>query len=107
MAHATNDISNVRNFVGPGIMYSFQTFTRTVMTLFILFSLSPSVTLLALVPLPFMSYIVYKVGKLTFSRSRKVYEIFSDLTSKSQEIFSVRMFHAQNVPKKINSHDFK
>jgi ATP-binding cassette subfamily B protein len=35
-----------------------------------------------------MSYIVYKVGKLTFSRSRKVYEIFSDLTSKSQEIFS-------------------
>lgn len=88
MAHATNDISNVRNFVGPGVMYSFQTLTRTIMTLFILFSLSPSVTLLALLPLPFMSYIVYKVGKLTFSRSRKVYEIFSDLTSKSQEIFS-------------------
>ncbi len=88
MAHATNDISNVRNFVGPGVMYSFQTLTRTLMTLFILFSLSPSVTLLALLPLPFMSYIVYKVGKLTFSRSRKVYEIFSDLTSKSQEIFS-------------------
>ncbi|MBK9404016.1 MAG: ABC transporter ATP-binding protein [Ignavibacteria bacterium] len=110
MAHATNDISNVRNFVGPGIMYSFQTFTRTVMTLFILFSLSPSVTLLALVPLPFMSYIVYKVGKLTFSRSRKVYEIFSDMTSKSQEIFSgirvvksyVREDHETNMFDKIS-----
>lgn len=88
MAHATNDISNVRNFVGPGVMYSFQTFTRTVMTLIILFSISPSVTILALIPLPFMSYIVYKVGKLTFSRSRKVYEIFSDMTSKAQEVFS-------------------
>lgn len=88
MAHATNDISNVRNFVGPGIMYSMQTFTRTVMTLFILFSINPSVTLLALAPLPFITFIVYKVGKLTFSRSKKVYEIFSDMTTKAQEVLS-------------------
>lgn len=88
MAHATNDISNVRNFVGPGIMYSMQTLTRTVMTLFILFSISPSVTLLALAPLPFITFIVYKVGKLTFNRSKKVYEIFSDITTKAQEVLS-------------------
>jgi len=88
MAHATNDISNVRNFVGPGIMYSFQTFTRILFTLIILFSMSSSVTLLALAPLPLITYIVYKVGKLTFNRSRKVYKIFSDLTSKAQECFS-------------------
>lgn len=88
MALATNDIGNVRNFVGPGIMYSMQTFTRTVMTLFILFSTSVSITLYALIPLPFITYIVYKVGKLTFNRSKKVYEIFSDLTTKAQEILS-------------------
>lgn len=88
MAHATNDISNVRNFVGPGIMYSMQTFTRTVMALVILFSINSSVTLFALIPLPFITFIVYKVGKLTFSRSRKVYEIFSEMTSKSQEVLS-------------------
>lgn len=88
MAHATNDISNVRNFVGPGIMYSIQTFTRIVITLFVLFSLSPSVTLLALAPLPLITYIVYKVGKLTFSRSLRVYEIFSDMTTKAQEVLS-------------------
>jgi len=46
------------------------------------------VTLLALAPLPLITYIVYKVGKLTFNRSRKVYKIFSDLTSKAQECFS-------------------
>ncbi|MBS1518591.1 MAG: ABC transporter ATP-binding protein [Bacteroidetes bacterium] len=88
MAHATNDISNIRNFVGPGIMYSFQTFTRILFTLIILFSINSSVTLLALAPLPFITFIVYKVGKLTFNRSLKVYRIFSDLTSKAQECFS-------------------
>ncbi len=88
MAHATNDISNVRNFVGPGIMYSIQTFTRIIITLFILFSINPTVTLLALGPLPLITYLVYKVGKLTFKRSLKVYEIFSDLTTKAQECLS-------------------
>ncbi|MBK9331082.1 MAG: ABC transporter ATP-binding protein [Ignavibacteria bacterium] len=88
MAHATNDISNIRNFVGPGIMYSFQTFSRIIFTLIILFSISSSVTILALAPLPVFTYIVYKVGKLTFNRSLKVYRTFSDLTSKAQECFS-------------------
>lgn len=88
MAHATNDISNVRNFVGPGIMYSIQTFTRIVITLTILITINPTVTLLALAPLPLITYIVYKVGKLTFNRSLKVYEIFSDLTTKAQECLS-------------------
>lgn len=88
MAHATNDISNVRNFVGPGIMYTLQTFTRIVFILIILFSLSPSLTLLTLAPLPVITFIVYKVGKLTYNRSLKVYEIFSDLTTKAQECLS-------------------
>jgi len=36
MAHATNDINNVRNFLGPGIMYSLQTVTRTIVFLYML-----------------------------------------------------------------------
>ncbi|MDZ4711559.1 MAG: ABC transporter ATP-binding protein [bacterium] len=88
MAHATNDISNVRNFVGPGIMYSIQTFTRIIFVSIVLFSVSPSLTLLSLAPLPLITFLVYKVGKLTFSRSKRVYEIFSDLTSKAQECLS-------------------
>lgn len=88
MAHATNDISNVRNFVGPGTMYSFQTFTRIIITLSVLLTISSSLTLYALLPLPLITYIVYKVGKLTFSRSLRTYEIFSDLTTKAQESLS-------------------
>ena len=88
MAHATNDIGNVRNFIGPGIMYSIQTFTRIVFTLFILFKIDPMVTVLALAPLPLITFIVYKVGKATFNRSLRVYEVFSDLTTKAQECLS-------------------
>ena len=39
MAHATNDIGNIRNFIGPGIMYSVQTITRIVFSLIILFNI--------------------------------------------------------------------
>jgi len=46
MAHATNDINNIRNFLGPGIMYSIQTFLRTVITLFIIFSISAKISLI-------------------------------------------------------------
>jgi ABC-type multidrug transport system fused ATPase/permease subunit len=88
MAHATNDIGNVRNFIGPGIMYSVQTVTRIVFSLIILFNINPTVTILALAPLPLFTYIVYKVGKATFNRSLRVYEIFSNLTSKAQECLS-------------------
>jgi ATP-binding cassette subfamily B protein len=88
MAHATNDINNVRNFLGPGILYSVQTLLRTGLTLFILFNINPGLTAIALVPLPLISYIVYRVMKSTYSRSMKVQEAFSLMTAKAQENFS-------------------
>lgn len=88
MAHATNDIGNVRNFIGPGIMYSIQTVTRITFTLIILFSINPLVSILALAPLPLITFVVYKVGKATFNRSLRVYEVFSGLTTKAQECLS-------------------
>jgi ATP-binding cassette, subfamily B, multidrug efflux pump len=88
MAHATNDINNIRNFLGPGIMYSIQTFLRTVITLFIIFSISAKISLISLIPLPLISLLVYKVMKSVYSRSQKVQESFSDLTIKAQENFS-------------------
>ena len=106
MAHATNDISNVRNFVGPGIMYSFQTLTRIIITLFILFSINSTVTLLALLPLPLITFIVYKVGKLTFKRSLRVNEIFSDLTTKAQECLSGIRVIKSYVREKNESDEF-
>jgi ATP-binding cassette subfamily B protein len=88
MAHATNDINNIRNFLGPGIMYSIQTFLRTVVTLAIMFSIAMKLSLIALIPLPLISYFVYKVMKSVYGRSQRVQEAFSGLTTKVQENFS-------------------
>lgn len=88
MAHATNDINNIRNFLGPGIMYSIQTFLRTVVTLIIMFNIAAKLSLIALIPLPLISALVYYVMKSVYGRSQRVQESFSDLTSKVQENFS-------------------
>ena len=88
MAHATNDVNNIRNLLGPGIMYSLQTGIRIIVTMFILFSINVEMTLYAISPLPFISIVVYFVVKLTFKKSLKVQEAFSNLTTNVQENFS-------------------
>lgn len=95
MAHATNDINNVRNFLGPGIMYSSQTLLRTLITLSIIFSISVKISLIALAPLPVISFFVYKVMKSAYRRSVKVQEAFSQMTSRAQEDFlGIRLIKA-------------
>jgi ATP-binding cassette, subfamily B, multidrug efflux pump len=88
MSHATNDINNVRNLLGPGIMYSVQTLLRTIITIIILLSINIEITIISLIPLPFISYLVYSLMKKTYGRSMKVQEAFSNMTTKVQENFA-------------------
>ncbi len=68
MAHATNDISAVHNALGPGIMYPSDTFMTFSMALTLMFVKDWSLTLVALVPLPLISYAVYKLGKIIHAK---------------------------------------
>lgn len=88
MAHATNDINAVRSFLGPAVMYSIDTSVRLIMVLAIMFAIDIRLTLLTLIPLPILSIIVYKVGKLIHEKYTLIQEKFSDLTTKAQENFS-------------------
>ena len=88
MAHATNDINAVRMSLGPGVMYSVDTSIRLVIVISIMFSLNSSLTIYSLLPLPILSYLVYKVGKLIHTKFTLIQEKFSDLTTKAQENFS-------------------
>lgn len=88
MAHATNDINSVRMFLGPAVMYSVDTAIRLIIVLIIMFSLSPSLTLYSLIPLPLLSYAVYAVGEKIHVLYTHIQEKFSDLTTKAQENFS-------------------
>lgn len=88
MAHATNDIQAVRMYVGPAVMYSIDTMTKFLIVISIMISLSASLTLYSLIPLPILSYFVYKLSKKIHKKFTLIQEKFSDLTTKAQESFS-------------------
>lgn len=88
MAHATNDISAVRNVLGPGIMYPSDTLMTLSMSLILMFVKDWQLTLLALIPMPFVSYAVYYLGKVIHEKFNERQEQYSVLTTKAQENLS-------------------
>ncbi|MFA5832350.1 MAG: ABC transporter ATP-binding protein [Bacteroidota bacterium] len=88
MAHATNDISSVRNVLGPGIMYPSDTLMTLSMSLVLMFVKDWQLTLLALIPMPFVSYAVYYLGKVIHEKFNERQEQYSILTTKAQENLS-------------------
>ena len=88
MAHATNDINAVRTFVGPAVMYTTDTVVILILVLSLMISLNLSLTIYSLLPLPFLSYAVYKVGKKIHQKFTIIQEKFSQLTTMAQENFS-------------------
>ncbi|MFA7418307.1 MAG: ABC transporter ATP-binding protein [Melioribacteraceae bacterium] len=88
MSHATNDISSVRMFVGPSVMYTIDNGIKFVLTLSVMISLSPLLTFYALLPMPLMSFVVYVVMKKMHTKYTRIQEKLSDLTAKAQENFS-------------------
>lgn len=88
MAHATNDISAVRMYVGPAVMYSVDTVSKFVIIIAIMVTISPLLTFYTLVPLPLLSFFVYQLSKRIHKKFTLIQESFSDLTTKAQENFA-------------------
>jgi len=88
MAHATNDINAVRMFIGPAVMYTIDTGIRFIIVLWIMLSIDVSVTLYSLLPLPFLSFMIYLISKKVHARFTAIQEKFSELTTKAQENYS-------------------
>ena len=88
MAHATNDIAAVRMYVGPAVMYSIDTALKFIIVIAIMLSISPVLTLTILLPLPILSFFVYKLSKKIHKKFTLIQEKFSDITTMAQENFS-------------------
>ncbi len=88
MAHATNDISAVRMYIGPAVMYSVDTVSKFIIVIVIMFSLNPELTIYTLIPLPLLSFFVYMLSKKIHVKFTMIQEKFSELTTKAQESFS-------------------
>jgi ATP-binding cassette subfamily B protein len=88
MARSTNDLSAVRQLLGPAIMYSLNTVFYTLAALPIMIRLSPRLMLFAFLPLPIASVLVQQFGARIHKRFERIQAMFSDISAQAQENFS-------------------
>jgi ATP-binding cassette subfamily B protein len=95
MARATNDLSAIRQIVGPMILYSFQAIFALAISLPIMLNISVKLTLLLLIPMPLVSLTVKVLGEQIHKRFEKIQGFFSDITARAQEnLTGVRVVRA-------------
>lgn len=95
MARATNDLSAVRQIVGPAIMYSEQTIFRVLIILPLMFQISVKLTLILLLTMPFVTLTVKYFGHQIHVRFERIQAFFSDITARAQEnLTGVRVVRA-------------
>ena len=88
MNRISEDVGNVRMYVGPAIMYTMNTITLFCVALIYMVSTAPKLTMYTLLPLPILSFSIYKLSRLINKRSTIVQESLSTLSTYSQETFS-------------------
>ena len=88
MNRISEDVSKVRMYVGPALMYTINTATLFVIIISYMISVSPSLTIYTIIPLPFLSYLIFKLSKHINIKSKSVQESLSKLTTFTQESFS-------------------
>ena len=101
MSRITEDVSKVRMYVGPAIMYSINTITLFVIVISFMFVISPSLTIYSLIPLPILSLAIYTLSKKIHLKSTSVQENLAKLSTFSQEVFSgikiIKSFNMQKI----------
>ena len=88
MARISEDVSQVRMYLGPGIMYGINLIAVFVMVIPYMFAVDYRLTLYSLLPLPFLSVSIYFVNNLINQRSEQIQKSLSRLSSFVQEAFS-------------------
>ena len=88
MSRISEDVSRVRMYVGPALMYSINTVTLFVIVISYMISVAPKLTLYTLLPLPILSFLIYRLSRAIHERSTLVQQMLSKLSTFSQESFS-------------------
>lgn len=97
MNRISEDVGQVRMYLGPGVMYTINLTVLTVFSLYQMAQISGKLTLFALIPLPFMSFVIYKVSNKINKASKHVQEQQSYISTLAQETFSgIRLIKAYN-----------
>lgn len=88
MSRISEDVSKVRMYFGPALMYSINTIALFVIVISYMVSIAPSLTLYTLLPLPVLSITIYQLSRAINIRSSAVQETLAKLSSYTQEAFS-------------------
>lgn len=98
MNRISEDVSKVRMYVGPAVMYTINTVIRFAIVIVYMFNVSPRLTLYTLLPLPILSYAIFKISSEINIRSTVFQQYLSKVSSFTQEIFSgIRVIKAYSL----------
>lgn len=98
MNRISEDVAKVRMYVGPAVMYTINTLIRFTVVIIFMYNVSPKLTLYTLLPLPFLSYIIYKLSNEINIRSTAFQQYLSKISSYTQEVFSgIRVIKAYSL----------
>ncbi|SEA77409.1 ATP-binding cassette, subfamily B [Flavobacterium gillisiae] len=98
MNRISEDVSKVRMYVGPAVMYSINTIIRFTIVIVYMYNVSPRLTLYTILPLPLLSYGIFKLSSEINKRSTVFQQYLSKVSSFSQEIFSgIRVIKAYSL----------
>lgn len=103
----SEDVSHVRMYLGPGIMYGVNLIIMFIIVIPIMWSYSIELTFYALAPLPLMSYLIYKVSASMNAQSSEVQARQSDISTMVQESFSGINIIKTYLREKYKSDEFK
>ncbi len=101
MSRISEDVSKVRMYIGPVILYGLNLLSLTILVFYSMLSVSPILTLWSLLPLPFLSLSIYVVSSRINKRSTKIQEQLATLNNVAQEVYSgirvVKSYVQENV----------
>lgn len=98
MNRISEDVSKVRQYVGPAVMYSINTSIRFIVVLIQMFIISPELTIYSLLPLPILAIFIFKLSKSINNKSSIFQQNLSKLSTYTQEMFSgIRVIKAYAI----------
>ena len=104
MNRISEDVSKVRMYVGPALMYSITTITLFIVVVSYMFYKAPVLTLYAIAPLPILSIAIYKLSVLINHKTTIVQQYLSKLTTFTQESFSgIAVIKAYGIEPRTNT----
>ena len=102
MSRISEDVSKVRMYVGPAFMYSINTISLFIIVISYMISIAPILTLYTILPLPILSFTIYKLSRIINEKSTLVQEVLSKMSSSAQESFSgIAVIKSYNLQSKI------